>query len=78
VFDHPDTLDLARANARQHLAFGYGVHQCLGQPLARMELQIVLPGIFRRLPGLRIAPGQDVTFKQTSAAYEPAVMPVTW
>jgi cytochrome P450 len=78
VFDNPDTLDLARANARQHLAFGYGIHQCLGQPLARMELQIALPGIFRRLPGLRIAPGQDVTFKQTSAAYGPAVMPVTW
>ncbi|QXE34729.1 cytochrome P450 [Streptomyces sp. GMY02] len=78
VFGDPDTLDLARVNARQHVAFGYGIHQCLGQPLARMELQIVLPAVFRRLPELRIAPGQEVTFKQTSAAYGPGVMPVTW
>jgi cytochrome P450 len=78
TFDDPDTLDLARANARQHVAFGYGIHQCLGQPLARMELQTVLPEVFRRLPDLRIAPGQEVTFKETSAAYGPSYMPVTW
>ncbi|HEY0448786.1 cytochrome P450 [Actinophytocola sp.] len=78
VFDDADTLDLARANARQHVAFGYGIHQCLGQPLARMELQIVLPEVFRRLPNLRIEPGRDVAFKQTSAAYGPSFMPVTW
>jgi cytochrome P450 len=78
IFDDPDTLDLTRANARQHVAFGYGIHQCLGQPLARMELQIVLPEVFRRLPNLRIEPGRDVTFKQTSAAYGPSFMPVTW
>ena len=52
-FTDPDDLDLARANVRQHLAFGYGIHQCLGQPLARAELQIVLPEVFRRLPSLR-------------------------
>jgi len=78
VFDDADTLDLARDNARQHVAFGYGIHQCLGQPLARMELQIVLPEVFRRLPNLRIEPGSDVAFKQTSAAYGPSFMPVTW
>ncbi|MFC8827363.1 cytochrome P450 [Streptomyces sp. NPDC057137] len=78
TFDDADTLDLARVNARQHLAFGYGIHQCLGQPLARMELQIVLPELFRRLPNLRIEPGRDVTFKQSSAAYGPSFMPITW
>jgi cytochrome P450 len=78
TFHDADTLDLARANARQHLAFGYGIHQCLGQPLARMELQIVLPEVFRRLPNLRIEPGREVAFKQTSAAYGPSFMPVTW
>jgi cytochrome P450 len=78
AFDDPDTLDLTRANARRHVAFGYGVHQCLGQPLARMELQVVLPAVFRRLPGLRIEPGREVTFKRTSAAYGAEVMPVTW
>ena len=78
VFDHADTLDLARANARRHVAFGYGIHQCLGQPVARMELQIVLPEVFRRLPDLRIEPGREVTFKDTSAAYGADFMPLIW
>jgi cytochrome P450 len=78
IFDDPGMLDLARANARRHVAFGYGIHQCLGQPLARMELQIVLPEVFRRLPSLRIEPGRDVTFKDTSAAYGADFMPVIW
>ena len=78
VFDDADALDLARANARRHVAFGYGIHQCLGQPLARMELQIVLPEVFRRLPHLRIEPGREVTFKDTSAAYGADFMPVIW
>jgi hypothetical protein len=78
IFDDADALDLARANARRHVAFGYGIHQCLGQPVARMELQIVLQEVFRRLPGLRIEPGREVTFKDTSAAYGADFMPVIW
>ncbi|MEV7679913.1 cytochrome P450 [Streptomyces sp. NPDC088341] len=78
VFSASDRLDLSRSNARQHVAFGYGIHQCLGQPLARMELQIVLPEIFRRLPDLRVDPDQEVTFKSTAAAYGPSFMPVLW
>jgi cytochrome P450 len=78
IFDEAGALDLARGNARRHVAFGYGIHQCLGQPLARMELQVVLPAVFRRLPNLRIEPGREVTFKDTSAAYGADFMPVTW
>ena len=78
IFDDADMLDLTRANARRHVAFGYGIHLCLGQPLARMELQIVLPEVFRRLPDLRIEPGREVTFKDTSAAYGADFMPVIW
>ncbi|TDD59091.1 cytochrome P450 [Kribbella antibiotica] len=73
-----DELDLGRANARQHVAFGYGIHQCLGQPLARMELQVVLPELFRRLPNLRVADRQEVIYKPHAAAYGPALLPVTW
>ncbi|WP_405061341.1 cytochrome P450 [Kribbella sp. NBC_01505] len=73
-----DELDLTRSNARQHVAFGYGIHQCLGQSLARMELQVVLPEVFRRLPGLRIADGQEVIYKPHAAAYGPSFLPVTW
>jgi cytochrome P450 len=47
-------FDLTR-DARRHVAFGYGIHQCLGQTLARVELQVVLTTLLRRLPGLRLA-----------------------
>jgi Cytochrome P450 len=64
-FTAPDDLDLNRANARRHIAFGHGIHQCPGQPLARAELRIVLPKIFLRLPDLRIAvPMDEIIFKQ--------------
>jgi cytochrome P450 len=77
AFPDPDRLDIHRS-AGHHVAFGYGIHQCLGQPVARMELQIVLPEVFRRLPNLRIEPGREVTFKDTSAAYGAEFMPVIW
>jgi pentalenic acid synthase len=54
VFADPDRFDITRGN-RHHVAFGYGVHQCLGQNLARAELEIALPALFRRIPGLRLA-----------------------
>ncbi|MGW0709427.1 cytochrome P450 [Streptomyces sp. NPDC002643] len=53
VFADPDTLDLTR-DADRHLAFGHGLRHCLGQSLARAELQIALPMPFHRLPGLRL------------------------
>ncbi|MFC4944219.1 cytochrome P450 [Pseudonocardia sp. GCM10023141] len=77
AFADPDRLDLQRADARRHVAFGYGVHQCLGQPLARLELTIVLPAVFRRLPGLAVDLS-EVVFKDTAFAYGPRAMPVTW
>lgn len=74
----PDTLDIRRP-AAGHLAFGYGVHQCLGQNLARAELQIALPALLRRLPGLRLAiPFEDVAFRRHTALYGLTELPVTW
>ncbi|MFC4563384.1 cytochrome P450 [Nocardiopsis mangrovi] len=78
AFPEPDRLDLGRPNARRHVNFGYGVHQCLGQSLARAELQIMLPAIFRRLPGLRVtAPIEDLPYKEASI-YGVHRLPVTW
>jgi cytochrome P450 len=54
----PDVLDLARG-AAGHLAFGHGVHQCIGQHLARIELKIAFPGLFTRFPKLRLAVPED-------------------
>lgn len=50
----PADLDITR-DARRHVAFGYGIHQCLGQTLARVELQIILTTLLHRLPDLRLA-----------------------
>ncbi|MFG1688155.1 cytochrome P450 [Nonomuraea sp. NPDC049269] len=78
VFPDPDLLDLQR-NARLHVSFGYGVHQCLGQPLARMELQVAYPALLRRLPTLALATEvEQIPFKHDGfvcGAYE---LPVTW
>jgi hypothetical protein len=74
----PDKLDLHR-NARHHLAFGYGIHQCLGQPLARAELQIILATLFRRIPTLALAvPLDDVQFRPDLFVYGARPVPVTW
>ncbi|GDY77120.1 hypothetical protein SAV31267_066050 [Streptomyces avermitilis] len=50
AFTDPDELDLRR-DARSHLSFGFGIHQCIGQSLARAEPQIALETLLRRLPG---------------------------
>jgi cytochrome P450 len=74
----PDTFDIHR-DARHHLAFGYGIHQCLGQPLARAELQIVLGTLFRRIPTLQLAiPIDQVSFHPNLFIYGVDDLPVTW
>jgi cytochrome P450 len=55
VFVHPTDFDATRANAREHVAFGTGIHVCLGATLARMELQIGLHSLFERFPNLALA-----------------------
>ncbi|GAA1713302.1 cytochrome P450 [Kribbella yunnanensis] len=74
----PDRLDI-RHPVRHHQAFGFGVHQCLGQALARMELQVVYGTLYRRIPTLRLAtPIEDVAFKHDSIIYGVHSLPVTW
>ncbi|MCF3961099.1 cytochrome P450 [Streptomyces fuscigenes] len=78
AFPDPDRLDIGR-DARHHVAFGFGVHQCLGQPLARMELQVVYSTLYRRVPTLRLAADLDaVPFKHDGSVYGVYELPVTW
>ncbi|MEV1005362.1 cytochrome P450 [Nonomuraea sp. NPDC050202] len=78
AFKDPAELDVERG-ARHHLAFGFGPHQCLGQNLARMELQIVFDTLFRRIPTLRLAaPAEDLPFKTDAVIYGVHELPVTW
>jgi cytochrome P450 len=73
-----EDVDLRRAPAA-HLAFGYGIHHCLGAPLARIELRIALPALLRRFPGLRLAadPAQ-LRFRERSIVYGVEQLPVAW
>lgn len=78
AFPSPDELDLGRG-ARNHVAFGFGIHQCLGQNLARAELEIALPALFDRLPGLRLAvPAEEIPFKPGDTVQGLIELPVTW
>ncbi|MGE0314811.1 MAG: cytochrome P450 [Lautropia sp.] len=78
IFPQPDAIDIDRANAR-HIAFGFGIHQCLGQSLARIELQIVFEVLLRRLPTLRLAvPFEAIRFKDDMQIYGVHTLPVTW
>jgi pentalenic acid synthase len=78
AFDDPDNLDVSR-HARHHLAFGYGVHQCLGQNLARAELEIALHALVTRLPGLRLdAPLDALPIKPGGSVQGVHRLPVRW
>jgi cytochrome P450 len=78
VFPDGDRLDLTR-DAHRHVAFGFGVHQCLGQPLARLELQVVYSTLYRRIPTLALATGVErIPFKHDGSVYGVYELPVTW
>lgn len=62
VFPDPDRFDLHRPNADQHLAFGRGLHYCLGAHLGKVEARIVVDELTRRFPRLRLVPGQRLSF----------------
>ena len=78
AFPDPERLDLTR-EARHHHAFAWGVHQCLGQQLARIELQVVYGTLYRRIPTLRLAVSRDeLRFRGDSLAYGVYELPVAW
>jgi cytochrome P450 len=76
VFDRPHEFDITR-NPTQHLAFGIGVHNCIGQPLARMELQIGIGRLIERLPMLRpMLPLEQLKFHSRLAIYGLESLPI--
>ncbi|MFC0628464.1 cytochrome P450 [Kribbella deserti] len=78
VYPDPDHVDLTR-KASSHMAFGFGPHQCIGQQLARVELQEVFVRLFQRIPTLRLAvPFEELQFKHNTLVYGVTALPVTW
>jgi cytochrome P450 len=77
-FDDPETFDIGKP-AGGHLAFGHGVHGCLGRQLARAEMLLAYPALFDRFPGLRLAvPSDEVRTKDKGAVYGVDSLPVEW
>jgi pentalenic acid synthase len=78
VFADPDTFDVHRAS-RHHIAFGYGVHQCLGQNLARLELEVIITALLDRIPTLRLAvPVEQLELRPGTTVQGVNKLPVTW
>jgi cytochrome P450 len=78
-FAEPDTLDLAAEREGRHLGFGRGRHFCLGAPLARLEAEIALGTLLRRLPGLRLAvPPAELRWRPVPLFRSLVALPVVW
>ena len=78
-FPEPDTIDVERPEASRHLGLSFGVHHCVGQFVARLEMETAFNAIFRRLPGLRLAePVQDMDFTYDGLSFGPRHMLVAW
>ena len=78
VFPDPDRFDIRRANAKEHLAFGHGVHLCLGRPLARLQAKVALEEFSARLPSLRLASDAPLRFPPNVSFRGPLSLPVVW
>ncbi|MFC4949351.1 cytochrome P450 [Pseudonocardia sp. GCM10023141] len=79
VFADPDALRLGRPGANRHLAFGYGMHLCLGHQLAKLELRIAFAALLDRFPGLRLAVGPEaIKLRPSVAVLGVEALPVAW
>ena len=78
VFPDGDALDVSRPSVGKHLAFGQGIHFCLGAPLARLEAQIVLQELTARLPSARLVEPQDIPFSRNTTFRSPSRLLVAW
>jgi cytochrome P450 len=74
-FDDPDTIDIER-HPNRHMAFGVGLHRCLGSNLARTMFQVMLDEILNRLPDFELTVDQVPRFDNASNVYAPTAFPV--
>jgi cytochrome P450 len=78
VFDDPDTFNIRRPNARNHVSLGFGNHLCLGAPLARLEARVVFEEFSTRFPSLRLVPGQQLRYHPNIFFRAPVSLLAAW
>jgi cytochrome P450 len=78
MFEEPERFDILRANAKQHLAFGFGSHTCLGAPLARLEMRVVLEELATRLPHMKLVADQKFRYLPNTSFRGPQNLLVEW
>lgn len=78
-FEHPDQMDLERSNVMGHLAFGSGIHRCVGAPLARMEIKVVAEEIVKRLDNIQLdIPIEEIAYQYSLATHTVERLPLTF
>jgi cytochrome P450 len=77
-FEDGESFDIARPNAREHLSFGFGIHYCLGNMLAKLQAKIALEEVARLVPDLHLTEDADIHFGDNLSFRAPAAVPVTW
>ncbi|SEO81218.1 Cytochrome P450 [Salinihabitans flavidus] len=77
-WENPDEVDIYRDNAAEHMSFGYGAHQCMGKNIARMEMRVFLEEFTRRLPHMRLVPGQTFRNLPNTSFRGPQSLEVEW
>jgi cytochrome P450 len=77
-FEDGESFDIARPNAREHLSFGFGIHYCLGNMLAKLQAKVALEEVVRLAPGLTLVDDADIHFGDNLSFRAPISVPVTW
>ena len=77
-FDDGESFDIDRANSRDHLSFGYGIHYCLGNMLAKLQTRIALEEVAALAPNLELVDGDAIAFRDNLSFRVPIAVPVTW
>lgn len=77
-FENGESFDITRTNAREHLSFGFGIHYCLGNMLAKLQAKICLEEATKLIPSLELAGDSPVDFRDNLSFRVPISVPVTW
>jgi cytochrome P450 len=77
-FECPRTFDVSRGNTGTHVAFGVGIHRCIGASLARMEIKVAAKELIKRVSDIKLAIApEDITYQQSVAVHAISSLPIT-